>query len=494
MKNWDLFIVAPLVIILGFVFLYFVYKKQNFEKKLFWFYIQTLIFWIINAILLQENSNVLTQLFDKTTPANIVVLLIFSSAMFFAVLLKPLATWLTGKIKNRRIWIRISILTSVLASLMLLIPSDDQSWFKLLIILQAIILAFSISSQSLYFLFLNEQKYNRLFALKVSFAIGFVITFATFIGNWITNINELVNKNLILINSVCVVFLLVALFISFKTIEENPNKIGEFKLVLKEELVKYSKSTLVKLIILTLLLGIIFGFVQSPIFRMYLVANSKIANDSAEWLKTLDRKYQAIFLFGEFVLGFVLYKIFLPKMGVKNLIFWLIIISGVTLLVSTFVINSIWIIFANLIFGAAYFVLFYMWFSFAIMWNYRASKGVPVTGFIASALILGQILVIIIFNSVIYTKSGLFTYQSIQAIIDEININNVITFEINLRSIIRITCASLFFINSIYLFLTVIWIDQVIAEFIDYANIKNIFSEYEKDNVEKKINTRIIID
>lgn len=494
MKNWDLIIVAPVVIILGFVFLYFIYKKQNFEKKLFWFYIQTLLIWIINAILVQENSNVLTQVFEKTPPAAIIVLLFFSSAMFFALLLKPLATWFTGKIKNRRIWIKVSIFTSIFASLLLLIPSNDQAWFKFIIILQALILAFSISSQSLYFLFLNEQKYNRLFPLKVSFGIGFVITFATFIGNWIVNINTMTDRSVILINSLCILALLVALFISFKTIEENPNKIGEFKLVLKEELVKYSKSTLIKLIVLTLILGIIFGFVQLPIFRMYFIANSKIENDNIDWLKTLDRKYQAIFLFGQFVIGFALYKIFLPKIGVKNLVFGLIIISGITLLVSTFIINSIWIIISTLIFGAAYFTLLYMWFGFAIMWNYRASKGVPVTGFIASALILGQLLVLFVFNSIIYTKTGLFTYQSIQAIIDETNINNVISFENNLRNIIKITSASLFFINSIYLFLTVIWIDQIIAEFIDYANIKNIFSEYEKQTIEKKINSKIIID
>ncbi|ATQ35733.1 hypothetical protein MENTO_v1c06010 [Mesoplasma entomophilum] len=494
MNNWDLIIVVPLIIILGLAFLYFLYKKQNFEKKIFWFYTQTLIVWVTNAILIQENSNVLTDAFDKMPSATVVVLLLFGSSMLFAILLKPFATWITGKIRSRNIWIRASILASILASLLLFIPSNDAAWFKVIIILQAIILGISISSQSLYFLYLNEQKYNRLFALKVSFAIGFVITFATFIGNWILNINNFVTDKIIVLNIVTVILLLLSLLISFKNGSENKNKIGEFRLVLKEELIKYSKSTLVKLIILTLILGIIYGFIQSPIFRMYFVANSKIGNDNQKWLEALDRKYQALFIFGQFVIGYTLYKIMLPKIGVKNLIFALIVISGLTLLISTFVINSVWIIISNLIFGSAYFVLFYMWFAFAIMWNYRASKGIPVTGFIASALLLGQFLVIFIFNSFIYTKTGLFTYQSIQSIIAETNIENIIAFENNLKKVIRITAASLFFINSIYLFLTVLWIDQVIAEFIDYANIKHIFSEYEKQSVEKKINSRIIIE
>ncbi|AVN66006.1 putative transmembrane protein [Mesoplasma florum] len=288
--------------------------------------------------------------------------------------------------------------------------------------------------------------------------------------------------------------MLISLLISFKIGTENKNKIGEFRLVLKEELIKYSKSTLVKLIILTLLLGVIYGFVQSPIFRMYFVTNSKINNNDVEWLSTLDRKYQALFIFGQFAIGYTLYKILLPKIGVKNLIYGLIVISGIALLISTFIINPAWMVISNLIFGASYFVLFYMWFGFAIMWNYRATKGVPVTGFIASALLVGQFLVIFVFNSIIYTKSGLFTYQSIEAIIAESNIDNIIAFENNLKIVIRITAAALFFINSIYLFLTVIWIDQVIAEFVDYANIKHIFSEYEKQSVERKINSRIVTE
>ncbi|ATZ21797.1 MFS cation transporter [Mesoplasma tabanidae] len=494
MNNWDLIIVAPSVIIFGFLFLYYIYKKQKVEKRLFWFYIQTLIVWTVNAILIQENSNILTDLFDKTPPATTVVLLLFSSSMLFAILLKPLATWFTGKIRNRNIWIRTSILASLLASMLLLIPSSDGALFKIIIILQAVILGISISSQSLYFLYLNEQKYNRLFVLKVSFALGFVITFASFVGNWILNVNNFATNKLVWLNMLIIIFLIISLLISFRNGIENKNKIGEFKLVLKEELAKYSKSTLIKLIILTLILGLIYGFVQSPIFRMYFIANSKISNDNIEWLETLDRKYQAIFLFGQFALGYFLYKVLLPKIGVKNLIYGLIVISGITLLISTFVISSIWIVISNLIFGSSYFVLFYMWFAFAIMWNYRASRGIPVTGFVASALLIGQFSVILIFNSIVYTKTGLFTYQSVQAIIAEINIDNIIAFENSLKKVIRITAASLFFINSIYLFLTVIWIDQIIAEFVDYANIKHIFSEYEKQSVEKKINSRIIIE
>ncbi|AGY41668.1 hypothetical protein mflW37_6010 [Mesoplasma florum W37] len=494
MNNWDLIIVVPFVIVLGFLFLYFIYKKLNFEKKLFWFYMQTLIVWVMNAILIQENSNILTDTFLNTPPAIIVVLLLFGSSILFAILLKPLATWITGKIRSRNIWIRCSIVSSIVASMLLLIPLNDSAWFKFIIILQAIILAISISSQSLYFLYLNEQKYNRLFALKVSFSVGFVITFATFIGNWIISLNNFLTDKLIILNIFVIICLLISLLISFKIGTENKNKIGEFRLVLKEELIKYSKSTLVKLIILTLLLGVIYGFVQSPIFRMYFVTNSKINNNDVEWLSTLDRKYQALFIFGQFAIGYTLYKILLPKIGVKNLIYGLIVISGIALLISTFIINPAWMVISNLIFGASYFVLFYMWFGFAIMWNYRATKGVPVTGFIASALLVGQFLVIFVFNSIIYTKSGLFTYQSIEAIIAESNIDNIIAFENNLKIVIRITAAALFFINSIYLFLTVIWIDQVIAEFVDYANIKHIFSEYEKQSVERKINSRIVTE
>ncbi|ATI74206.1 MFS cation transporter [Mesoplasma florum] len=494
MNNWDLIIVVPFVIVLGFLFLYFIYKKLNFEKKLFWFYMQTLIVWVMNAILIQENSNILTDTFHNTPPAIIVVLLLFGSSILFAILMKPLATWITGKIRSRNIWIRSSIIASIVASMLLLIPLNDSAWFKFIIILQAIILAISISSQSLYFLYLNEQKYNRLFALKVSFSVGFVITFATFIGNWIISLNNFLTDKLIILNIFVIICLLISLLISFKIGTENKNKIGEFRLVLKEELIKYSKSTLVKLIILTLLLGVIYGFVQSPIFRMYFVTNSKINNNDVEWLSTLDRKYQALFIFGQFAIGYTLYKILLPKIGVKNLIYGLIVISGIALLISTFIINPTWMVISNLIFGASYFVLFYMWFGFAIMWNYRATKGVPVTGFIASALLVGQFLVIFVFNSIIYTKSGLFTYQSIEAIIAETNIDNIIAFENNLKIVIRITAAALFFINSIYLFLTVIWIDQVIAEFVDYANIKHIFSEYEKQSVERKINSRIVTE
>ncbi|ASZ09323.1 hypothetical protein CK556_03135 [Mesoplasma chauliocola] len=494
MLNWDLFIVVPLIIVLGFAILYVIYKKNKFEKKLFWFYIQTLIVWLVVAILTQENTNLMSNVFEKSPPAIVVALLIFGSSMLFAVFLKPVATWLTGKMKNRRIWIRAAILTSIVAALLLLIPENNTTLFKFVIIFQAVILALSISSQSLYFLFLNEQKYNKLFPLKVSFSVGLVITFSTFIGNWIFNLNTLADNKFWFLNAFCIILLIFGGILSFKNFGENPNKIGEFKIVLKEELIKFSKSTLIKLIVLTLIMGIIYGFVQSPIFKMYFVAHFKITNNDIEWLHSLDRKYQAVFIFGQFALGFFLYKFLLPKVGVKNLIMGLILISGVTLLISTFVINNIWIIIANLLFGSSYFVLFYMWFAFAIMWNYRASKGTPVTGYIASALILGQFLVITVFNSIIYTKTGLFTYQSINSIINETNMENIIQFEKNITQIIKITCASLFFINGIYLFLTVIWIDQVIAEFVDYANIRQIFSEYEKQSIERKINSRIIIE
>ncbi|AUF83681.1 hypothetical protein CXP39_02630 [Mesoplasma syrphidae] len=497
-KNWDLFILNPILIILSFVTIWFIWKKENESKKWLYFFIETILIWTVNGFLVKMGVLRLGITNSYSSPAAI-TLSLFGVSSIFTILLKPLATWLTGIIKHRRYWIWGSMLSSFIALILFLVSSNNLKNASALLIFGSIMLGISLAAQSLYFLYMNEQKYYRIFPIKATFRAAFLIVIGTFFGTYIFNLAN-VFQGLALGNndtasywwagSICIIFLILAFGLSFMN-KEKTVFVKSFDFDVKEKLEPYSTKVLVLLMFTTLFLGLIYGLIQSPIFEFYIVAKARAEGASSAASLSFVRKYRDFFIIGQLMLGYLLYFKLIKKIGYRQSIIGLLVILAVLAFLMTLIRSHYFLIFVSFATGLIFFELFYIWFGLAIMWNYRTEK-IPVTGLVGATTVLGAFIPNFILSICQISGVGFFqTYNSLEFLASIEDVSDILI--ILTRAVILISSIIFALILGYLTFLT-FTINRILVEYINVEEIHSKLVSIEKRNIANKIKTRMSIN
>ncbi|WP_026389683.1 MFS cation transporter [[Acholeplasma] multilocale] len=497
-NNWDLFILDPLIILLGLIGIGYIWKKENASKKWLIFYVETILIWFVNGFLIKKGAEHI-QISESYSTPGAIALALFGASAFFAILLKPLATYLTGRIRSRRVWMWSAQGTSAIALLMSLFIGYNTSGSAALIVFSAIFIGFSLASQSLYFLLVNEQHYYKIFPMTSSFKMAFVITLGTFIGTWIFNTNFVAQKgyeqgtniSYVGVFIVTLIALLISVVLSFKNIEK-PSYIQSFSINTKEKLMPYNKKVLINLLILMVGLGIIFSLLNSSVYELFIAAKLKSHNMSLGAIYGFLRRYSDLFYIAQFILGYPIYRYLTRKIGYRQTITGVLIIMLIVVVSTTFVYNENLLLFARFIFGIAFSQIFYIWFGMAIAWNYRSS-GIPITGLAASAYLIGDFLPTLITSICRLSGAGFFgTAASVSDIVN--NDFDITEFITKLENAMAIIGCIVFAAIAGYLTYHIFASKIVLVEYTNLEDIEAKLISLEKKNIQNKIKSRITLD
>ncbi|WP_027063128.1 MFS cation transporter [Mesoplasma seiffertii] len=498
LKNWDLFILNPILIILSFAAVWFIWKRENESKKWLYFFIETILVWTVNSFLVKLGILRFGITNAYSNPVAI-ALSLFGVSAIFTMLFKPLATWLTGIVKHRRYWIWASMLSSFIAIILFLIANSSLNDVSGLLIVGSIMIGISLASQSLYFLYINEQKYYRIFPIKATFRTAFLIIIGTFFGSYIFNLTN-VSQHSVLGNNetvnylgagiVCIIFLIVAFGLSFMN-KEKSSFVKSFDFDVKDKLEPYNSKILVLLMLSTLFLGLIYGLIQSPIYEFYIVAKVKNSGASAEVALSFVRKYQDFFIGGQLILGYLGYFKIVKKIGYRQSVIGLIVILAFLAFLMTLIHSYYFLLFVSFVAGLIFFELFYMWFGLAIMWNYRTER-IPVTGLVGASTILGSFIPNIILSICRISGVGVFqNYNSLEALA---NIENVSEILVTLTRAVILMSSIIFALALAYLAFLTFTINQMLVEYVNVEEIHSKLVSIEKRSIANKIKTRMTIN
>ncbi|MDQ0567779.1 MFS cation transporter [Mycoplasma yeatsii] len=499
--RWDLYIVNPIIIIIGLVLAQLISHKNKTSRKKRLFFIEMGLFWIAITFLIKINSDAFNALNNSTSvlPTSVLVLFAFiGSYILFAAILNPVAVRWTFWLRQRRIWIWISNLACFFATLTGFLISTPNPFN---VIILSILVGIAISSKTIYFLFCNEQYHERLFPIITSIKCGMVITFASFIGTEIYSLiiaktntfNAYGTTSLFIIGLICIM-LSFAISLMLKERRQNVQKHDDEIL---ESVQKVNKKVIIWLMIIAFLIGIISALIKTPLFEMYIVAVTKLEyKDNANSLIFL-KTYNLFFLLGQIVLAYIFYKFIIIKIGIIKSISLLTAFLMIGVVLITFVHNIYLILSLTFLFGLMLFVTFYIWFGIALMWNYRVKRS-PIIGIYTSLEAIGFLIPYIIVNILKTYDVGLFQlfkdYESIfKADISQKEIlNNLQSFLSLINNAYYVNCSLLFVFMGIYLVI-VIWIGpKIIAEYNDLDGFKVKLLTITRKNTEYKMNTRLV--
>ncbi|WP_031543029.1 MFS cation transporter [Mesoplasma photuris] len=497
MLNWDLYILDPIIIILALMGIFLIWKKENGTKKSLIFFSEVLLIWVINGIFVKQNLNQLNIVSGFPTYA-VVPLILFGSTALFTIILKPVATFLTGKFMSRRIWMWAAIGTTLIGMALSLLIKDSMSWIPL-IILVSLFLAISLASQSLYFLMLNEQFYHKIFPIESSFKMGVIINIGMFIGGYLFNITDIINTPSLNGQNQYYVLVIISFIIgaiatalSFLNIE-NKELVSGFETAFKDNLIKYSSKVLIYLVIFSILFGTVFGFVQNSLINLYIASNIAEQNGSLDQANSLIRQNSDLFSISNMIFGYIVYKFFTRRIGLKNSVTISLMSLLVIILILTFTKNTTVFLVSSLFLGLIFSQIFYILFGIAIMWNYR-TKGIPITGIVASAVLLGQSLPGLFINISIGAKTGIFGLANSKEDIFNLNNEDLLEFSNSLNDVISIIFAIAIVFCSAAL---IIWLFNYKTMIAEYVNLKEIDAKLvglRKALIKAKIKTRLVIE
>jgi len=149
--------------------------------------------------------------------------------MLLLVVLKPLATFLTGKIQHRRVWMYFAGIMLFLAMIFTFVNKDGSSIALFVII--TVFLALGLSANSLFFLFENEQFYYRAAPTLSVTVISVFILFGTFFGTYLAEleINLTQQKsgyNHVVLYSLTSLFLVLSALFSLVNVKEDAHYVS----------------------------------------------------------------------------------------------------------------------------------------------------------------------------------------------------------------------------------------------------------------------------
>ena len=407
-QNWDLYLLDPLLLLFGIFSVIFIVYKERLSLKWIAFGIETILFWVACGIITQWNT---AQLGWKvfSTPVQI-TLLFFGTSTLLLVVLKPLATFLTGRIHHRRAWMYLAGIMLFLAMIFTFVNKNGASITLFVII--AIFLAFGLSANSLFFLFENEQFYYRAAPTLSVTLISVFILFGTFFGTYLAGleINLTQQKsgyNHVVLYSLTSLFLVLSALFSLVNLKEDAHYVSGLDNQLLTELPQFNWKILAWLMGVVFVFSLIFATTQSDLVTTYLATRLLKRNFNLMKISAFLRTYQVFFTAPQFLFGYLIYKFFIEKFGFRSLMITSIGICFMALIVSLFADEPIVYLIFNFFLGMGSVQIFYALFAMAILWNYR-TRGIPVTGLVSAGQTFAQFIINTIIKALKLKGVGIF--------------------------------------------------------------------------------------
>ncbi|QBQ07486.1 hypothetical protein SGLAD_v1c02870 [Spiroplasma gladiatoris] len=485
MQNWDLIIMMPIFLIASFFIVGFVIYKEKIKKRTYLFLIEITIFWFAVSVIGYQLTNYAASSFQSLSSISYILMILFGSS-FFVLIFKPLATFLTGFIKLRKLWTTISYSLLILIGILLSSIQID----KVFIIFLSIIYAILLSTSTIHNLILNEQHYYRINTLPVTWICYIFIGVGSILGIYFCSLETEVLKlnNYLFFNIFVILAGLFVLIFSLTYFKENKNLSGSFDQEVIIQLPKKNNWNFLIIYFLTLLISLTYSLSNSLTTKTFMSLKLLESGYLKEEIQTLIRVFDYASVIPSLLVSYFIFKYLLKYFGQRY--FLMINLFGLAIMYSilAFTSNPYIFIVLNIFIGIFYNQIIYTLFSFCMFWNYRAPSN-PVTGFFGTALFLGKVIIETTEGALIKDHTSIF--KSLDDIFD---INNHETLRENLTgygNILSITfsiCAVIVFIMILIYYYTS---KKLIADFVNYRlatqNLKSIL----KKRVIQKTKTQI---
>ncbi|AKU80123.1 hypothetical protein STURON_00877 [Spiroplasma turonicum] len=426
--------------------------------------------------------------FDKSS--YLIALILGTS--FFSLFLKPLSTFITGLIRNRFTWLKISYFFAFIITVTQFFIQENNI---ILFIFLSLFLAICISSSSIFFLYYNEQFNYRIYVISVTWIIFTFITFGTILGNYISEINHILLKEKYEITSLSIfVIILIYLFIYSFFCKETKNLAGVFDEYIIENLPKKNNFNFFILYLLGFLISLTSALNNSQIVKLFIGLNLKDYGSSYETIESFLRSFNYFYYVPSIIVSYFIYKFVLKYLGQKYLIITcLFLLFGVYTLLA-FTTNPYIYMFSSILSGILCNQIIFTLFSLCIFWNYRAPKN-PVTGFFGTSLFLAKFLVESIEKFISKSNYGVFkdiNDLSDLSFYDVANSTSLKDFDIATTLIMSFSCMVVLISVLIFYYKN----NSLFADYLNYRNatrnIKNLLKKRMLDKVKTKIDVNKI--
>ncbi|AGM24693.1 MFS transporter [Spiroplasma chrysopicola] len=381
MSNWDSLILFPLVSLFLVVGYFIVLGKRKVNQFQQWIFIlQHFSFWLALSIVLNLNYNFIS--FDILKDITNLGLILLISSLFYAAIFFIPASWITGLLKSRKIWFYCSYFLIAVAIIILLIFPKNLG----ALIFAALAFGFGISTNSLWFLFFNEQFLEQSNPFLTSASVLPAVGLAGVTGNSIFLGLKVVITNDAFFHLIIFSVMLVVLLISFGCsffIKEKKENLGVFdtKILTVISPFKWNKVSIILLLIFSV--AILRELSQGDLLNLIIAQNLNKRGFGLEAIQRFLHFSQQIWWIAQGLGAILIYPLVVKKVGIKNsLIGAFAIWAGYFLLIGTIQIPELYLVLQILngfILGALLGILF----SLIIMWNSRV-KNRPITGFFSA--------------------------------------------------------------------------------------------------------------
>ncbi|AKX34468.1 hypothetical protein SLITO_v1c08530 [Spiroplasma litorale] len=486
MNNWDLLIMLPILFAMCFFTLLFIVFKEKVKKNQIIFLVNTALLWVILGYLSNQNSNNIpsTLLIDKAEYFSIVIL----GTSLFLVFLKPLATFITGIIRNRFIWIKI---TYVLVFILLVIDFFTKNYINsYLFVFTTLLLSICLASSTIFFLYCNEQYYYRIYVLPVVWIIFSFIGFGTAFGTYLNELKVLFTnyyyQNTIIV--LCIILIIYLFSYSF-FIQENKNLAGVFDKEIIDSIPKKNNFNFFLIYLIVFLVSITSSLNNSLIVKMFIGLNLRDYGIDYNNVISLLRTFNFLYTIPSILISYFIYKFALKYFGQKYLIFACLFLIFGAYTILAFTTNPFIYISVNVFTGILFNQIVFSLFSLCIMWNYRSPKN-PVTGFFGSAMFGAKFIVSSIEKIIANLKKGVF--HNVGLLSDLENIKNVNSdslkeFDIATTLMMSFSCMIILICILVFYFKN----NSFFADYINYNNATRNIKNLLKKRIMEKAKTKI---
>ncbi|WP_339021424.1 hypothetical protein [Spiroplasma endosymbiont of Atherix ibis] len=461
MQDWDLKILFPLLFIVCITSMIFLCMKEKLQRGAFLWIAQIILFWIAAGFI----GNQIKSQINSLNSVSFIVASVFTTSLFL-IILKPLATFSTGILKNRKIWIQISSLIMVV--LLFLICLFNLPLWALIIV--SLLFSFCLASSTLFYLFLNEQNFYRIYILPSIWITFVFITFSTTFGIYLSNLNIVIGNSSKISNILLFIILTLmicsGLVLSFLT-KENKNMVQTFDQEILENLPKKNNGLFLIIYLLAFLLTITSAINNSLFIKLYIALNLKDLNFNNEVIRIWLRINDFAYLIPTIIASVISYKLLRKFFEQKYLIFLNMFVLFATYTAMAFVQNPFIFIVLNIIAGICFNQIIYSLFSACLFWNYRAKIN-PVTGFYGSAMFASYFIIDSIQSTLSDLKIGIFkNFSNLEELLNkDFDLKNALKGFDDISTIIMsISCVIILIVILIFYFMN----KKIFA---DYSNYK----------------------
>ncbi|WP_338983055.1 hypothetical protein [Spiroplasma endosymbiont of Othius punctulatus] len=388
MNNISLFLVYPLLILVGIGVFAVMAFKEKMVKKTVYYCIQNLLFWVVGGLLMANLQDQISSLYKIEFETHIVVLMYVFGILFFNAIFRPLFSvimkyWLHSQKKLFIITGFLQILNFALVLVMCF--TETTPW---MLIINIVLIGWVLALNTIQQVFFADQHYYKISSISVAFFIGTVNLLGNSIGFYIQSLTNVLG-NVVLISTAPVmsIILILSLYMVFKTSEDTtqPGLFGEDFLI---ELKPYKKRTGYKLLGLAIVLGVVFAANNSTTTMNLMIAFMHQDGFNYEEIKASISLFKASIFLLPMILSYPIYRLLFKRIGIY---FSMMILASVLFSAFLFLIflhNGIVFLIMLMISNAMYFAIFQALFGLSIAWHFRRKSIIGLPGVIATGSIL----------------------------------------------------------------------------------------------------------